>query len=194
MKKILCFGALVVLMGNVVSAAEGRVFRSLPSAMVTTGLLGQTSASTVPALSPTPDPVYTPGVESTIVQTRAVDGPSVPSPTPSVLPIIPAPATRTLVPQPEYSPAAPLELYPDVRYRGLRNVAPCAVPTIIQVPNPCIKDRCLRNCVNVQVCVPPCDPAQVRVTRDGSRVRYDYGKYAVLVRTVGDRIVVSYDD
>lgn len=189
MTKFLCFGAMVAFLGNVAFAADGRRAVSSASSKVASAVLAQSDRSVLPALSPTPDPLYTPGVESTIVQTRAVAEPTVPVPSPA-----PAPASTVLVPQPDAAPVATaVELFGDVRYHGLRKVSPCAVPTIIQVPNPCIKDRCCKNCVNVQVCVPPCDPKLVRVTRDGNRVRYDYGKYAVLVRVVGNHIVVSYD-
>ena len=114
---------------------------------------------------------------------------------------IPLPSPISPVPDPAYSSSTvypissqPLELFPDVRYRATRNIAPCAVPTIVQVPDPCNRDRCCKTCVNVQICVPPCEPCDIKVTRDGNRVRYCYGKYSVSIRTAGNHVVVHYED
>ncbi|WP_010584743.1 hypothetical protein [Schlesneria paludicola] len=114
---------------------------------------------------------------------------------------IPLPSAISPVPDPAFSgttafpvSSQPLELFQDVRYRSTRNIAPCAVPTVVQVPDPCNRDRCCKTCVNVQICVPPCEPCDIKVTRDGNRVRYDYGKYNVVIRTVGNHVVVHYGD
>jgi hypothetical protein len=89
-------------------------------------------------------------------------------------------------------------LFSCVKYRATRNIAPCAVPIIVQVPDPCApRDRCgctVRPCVNVEICVPACGCPNVCVTRNGNKTRYDYGKYAVNVVTHNGRIVVDYDD
>jgi len=85
-----------------------------------------------------------------------------------------------------------------VKYRSTRNIAPCAVPIIVQVPDPCTpRDRCcctVRPCVNVEICVPACGCPNVCVTRNGNKTRYDYGKYAVNVISHNGRVVVDYDD
>jgi len=116
---------------------------------------------------------------------------------------IPMPSPLTPVPDPSFSQyngapvvvsAQPAELFSDVRYHGTRNIAPCAVPTVVQVTDPCAKRSCCKSCVNVQICVPPCDPTCVKVTRDGNHVRYEYGKYSVVVKTVGHHVVVHYGD
>ena len=94
--------------------------------------------------------------------------------------------------------SADATLFSNVRVRGARNIAPCAIPVVVQVPDPCAcRDRCgcaPRPCVNVQICVPPCGCPTVCVTRHGNKTRYDYGKYAVNVITLNGRIVVDYDD
>ena len=94
--------------------------------------------------------------------------------------------------------SADISLFPCVRYRSTRNIAPCAVPVIVQVPDPCTpRDRCgctVRPCVNVEICVPTCGCPDVCVTRNGNKTRYDYGKYAVNVISLNGRIVVDYDD
>ena len=89
-------------------------------------------------------------------------------------------------------------LFPCVKYRSTRDIAPCAVPIIVQVPDPCTpRDRCgctPRPCVNVEICVPTCGCPKVTVTRHGNKTRYDYGKYEVTVISLNGRIVVDYDD
>lgn len=120
---------------------------------------------------------------------------------------LPMPAPLSPVPEIQYSgPVGQLPvvttvdatLFPNVRYRSTRNIAPCAVPIIVQVPDPCTpRDRCCntpRPCVNVEICVPNCGCPKVCVTRHGNKTRYDYGKYAVNIVTLNGRIVVDYDD
>jgi hypothetical protein len=86
--------------------------------------------------------------------------------------------------------AAPVALYCNVKYRDQRNIAPCAVSKIVQVPDPC--NPCC--CVNVEICVPPCACECVRVSKCGTRVTYNYGKYQVQVTSRHGRVVVDYDD
>ncbi|MCP4786554.1 MAG: hypothetical protein GY903_28160 [Fuerstiella sp.] len=98
-----------------------------------------------------------------------------------------------------YVDAAPEPLFTSVRYVDRREMHPCAVPKIIRVNNPCA-DKDPRNCcapppcVYIQICVPPCGCEDVRCRRQGDRVRYDYGKYAVDVRIKRGYIVVDYQD
>ncbi len=176
MKKTLFGGLALVLMSSIMVAAEGRSVRSSVPASVSVALLGQASEIPMPVpLSPVPDPLYyQPG-----------EMPQYQPPAPSY-----SAAPYTITP----SVAQPVELFQNVRYRGSRNIAPCAVPTVIQVADPCSRGDCCKSCVNVQVCVPPCDPATVKVTRDGHKVRYDFGKYAVVAKTVGNHVVVHYQD
>jgi hypothetical protein len=92
--------------------------------------------------------------------------------------------------------AADATLFPCVKYRSTRNIAPCSVPVIVQVPDPCTPRNscCPRPCVNVEICVPACGCPKVCVTRHGNKTRYDYGKYAVNVISLNGRVVVDYDD
>lgn len=87
-------------------------------------------------------------------------------------------------------PATAVPLYCNVKYKDERNIAPCAVPTIVMVPDPC--NDCA--CVAVQICVPPCETACVKVKKCGHKVKYDYGKYAVEITSARGRVVVDYDD
>lgn len=89
----------------------------------------------------------------------------------------------------------PSAIYPRVVYRDRKNIAPCAVPTVVQAPDPC-PNPCVRGpqCVSVEVCVPPCAVADVRVTRRGNKIKYDYGKYAVELTARNGAVVVDYDD
>lgn len=178
MKKAVLLSLGFAMVASLAVAGEGRGIRSSFPASIAPALVGQSGDIAVPpALSPTPDPAYAPAGQ--------VPG-SVYSPAPY------GTAHSPIVSGPSYG--APVEIYQNVKYRATRNIAPDAIPTIIQVPDPCNKDACCKTCVNVQVCAPPCEPCKVRVTRDGSNVRYDYGKYAVNVRSIGKHVVVHYED
>ena len=117
---------------------------------------------------------------------------------------LPMPAPLSPVPEIQYSGpvagmpmmASSAEVYQNVRYRGERDIAPCAKPIIVQVPDPCTcKNACCPTpCVNVQICVPQCGCPCVKVTRCGDRVCYDYGKYSVTVTSARGRVIVDYDD
>lgn len=89
-----------------------------------------------------------------------------------------------------------LELYPYVKYRATRNVAPCPVTMIVPVKDPCDCSACgPAKCVNVQICAPNCPcPPTVTSSRDGNRTRYDFGKYAVNIIARKGTLIVDYDD
>lgn len=97
---------------------------------------------------------------------------------------------------PVYVDAAPEPLYTNVKYVDLREKHPCAVTKIISVKDPCachsLCGSCGPKCVYIAICVPPCGCEDVICRRDGDRIRYDYGKYAVDVRIKKDHIVVDY--
>ena len=104
----------------------------------------------------------------------------------------PIPATAAVVP-----------LYHNVRYKDRKNIAPCAVPQIVMVKDPCPPacDPCNPcaippvQCVAVEICVPPCSPCPPKVTcrRGGEYVKYDFGKYRVEIRSRRGRVTVDYD-
>ena len=117
----------------------------------------------------------------------------------------PAPAAEVAPPAPGGGPAvkagpAPIRLFHCVKYRDLHHIAPCAVTKIVKIVDPCWKPdpcSCCRQCapcVYVMVCVPPCGCADVRVSRNGHVVRYDYGKYAVDIVSRNGKIYIDYDD
>jgi len=70
---------------------------------------------------------------------------------------------------------------------------------IVSVKDPCSckKTTCCcetPKCVNVKICVPPCDCPKVKVTRHGFKTRYDFGKYAVdIISKPNGDILVDYD-
>ena len=183
MKRAMFCGLSVALMAGVAFASDRSSLRSsVPAAVLGQPvLLGQpTEILLPPTLSPVPDPLYSPSVQQTSNQYS----------TPYAGSVTTAPGTIS----PGYPVVSqPIPLFSDVRYHAVRNISPCAVPTIIQVSDPC-NTNCCKTCVNVEVCVPPCDPKCVKVTRDGNKVRYDYGKYAVVAKTVGNHVVVHYYD
>ena len=96
----------------------------------------------------------------------------------------PAPAISGLV------TATPIAMYHNVKVKDRRNIAPCAVPTIVQVPDPC-NPGC---CVGVEICVPPCDKPCIKTSKCGTKVKYDYGKYAVEITSARGKVTVDYDD
>ncbi|MEX0716341.1 MAG: hypothetical protein WD066_07140 [Planctomycetaceae bacterium] len=102
-------------------------------------------------------------------------------------------------PSGSYGPVEPypsegMPLYQNVRYEDLRNVHPCAVQTVVMVPDPCADPCCGARCVPVQICVPPYACEEVKVSRGGDKIKYDYGKYQVEIRVKKRYIEVDYDD
>jgi hypothetical protein len=91
-----------------------------------------------------------------------------------------------------------IPLYHCVKYKDERKIAPCAVPMIVLVKDPCAKccDPCAPTpCVAVQICVPPCSacPPKVVCRRHGEYVKYDFGKYRVEIRSRNGVVKVDYD-
>jgi len=110
---------------------------------------------------------------------------------------------RQLLPGFEPQPLAQCQvpLFTRVRYRQERKTHPCAVPMYVMIPDPCWRpdphgpcDQ-VPPCVAVEVCVPPCSVCPPRITcrRGGAVIRYDFGKYAVNLRTVRGTVLVDYD-
>jgi hypothetical protein len=69
---------------------------------------------------------------------------------------------------------------------------------VVAVQDPCAKyDPCGAcgppKCVLVEICVPPCGSPKVCTRHHGTKVRYDYGKYAVNITSRHGIIVVDYD-
>jgi hypothetical protein len=122
-------------------------------------------------------------------------------------PTEPAPA---LAPTPSAEPipvqgapvqGTPIALYECVKYKDLCNIAPCAVPLVVTVKDPCaVCDPCnpcaAPKCVAVQICVPPCSecPPKITCKRGGEYVKYDYGKYRVEITSRKGVVTVDYDD
>ena len=113
---------------------------------------------------------------------------------------------QPLAPMPEPATGAPVmaaghvELFRCVKYVDTREMAPCAKPMIVEVRDPCWRPDpcnpcCKPKCVAVQICVPDqCCPPTIKCSHDGKKVRYDFGKYAVDIRTKKDYIEVDYQD
>jgi len=98
------------------------------------------------------------------------------------------------------APYQTVELYHRVKYEDLDNVHPCAVKKIVAVKDPCEHQEgcgtCAPQCVYVMICVPPCDDNfEYKVKRkDGSKVKYDYGKYEIEIISKDGVVTVDYDD
>jgi hypothetical protein len=95
---------------------------------------------------------------------------------------------------------APVQLFQCVKYKDTHHIAPCAVPKLVKIVDPCWKpDPCsccpqCPPCVYVKICVPPCGCERVKVSRNCHKVRYSYGKYAVDVVSRNGKVYVDYDD
>lgn len=107
--------------------------------------------------------------------------------------------------------AAPMQLYHCVEVEDRHNIHPCAVTKIVSVLDPCpptcgssicggcdscnsCGTCCPRGCVFVAICVPPCGCEEVKVSRDGAKVKYDYGEYEVEITSDDGVVKVDYDD
>lgn len=104
-----------------------------------------------------------------------------------------------------------VELFHAVKVSDQNHIAPCAEPKVVQIVDPCWQPDpcnpcCKPKCVNVLICVPkqqccqPCDPCckdhgpKITTSRDGRKVRYDFGKYAVDLVSKNGYVHVDYDD
>ena len=106
---------------------------------------------------------------------------------------------NSIPPAPEGSePTAvqPIELYPRVKYEDHHNIHPCAVSKIVAVQDPCYDpcSCCAPKYVYVKICVPPCGCEKIKVSRHGRKVKYDYGKYEVEIKSKRGVVYVDYDD
>lgn len=105
------------------------------------------------------------------------------------------------VPVPDAPPAAeapahdagpaPIALFPCVKVEDTDNIHPCAVPIIVSVADPC--NPCC-GCRYVQICVPPDCCPEIKTSRNGRKVEYDYGEYEVDIKSKKDVVVINYDD
>lgn len=94
-------------------------------------------------------------------------------------------------PDAAYVTSPSVALFECVNYRREKDIAPCAVPKIVSVQDPC--NPC--QCVCVKICVPPCSCGEeIKVRRGGSKVIYDYGKYSVEITSSRRGITVTYHD
>ncbi|MEX1098073.1 MAG: hypothetical protein WED34_18670 [Planctomycetales bacterium] len=136
-----------------------------------------------PTPAPAPDPLYI--------------GPSGPVPmAPGSYPVPGQPGPMGAYGPVEPYPAQGVPLYHNVKYEDLDNVHPCAITRIVMVPDPCADPcyGCGPQCVAVQICVPPCACERVKTSKDGRKIKYDYGKYEVEIEVKRGYIKVDYDD
>jgi hypothetical protein len=114
-------------------------------------------------------------------------------------PGFPGPGGPVILPQVDGVPvplaSCDCQFYDRVCYKDKKKIAPCAQTMVVSVIDPCSrKYDCEKRCVQVKICVPPCDCPKVKVTRNGRHTRYDFGKYAVdIFSNRNGSIVVDYD-
>lgn len=118
----------------------------------------------------------------------------------------PPPAPGGAPPAEAPSVGAP-KLFHCVKVKDPDHIHPCAVPKMVKIVDPCWKPckpkcGCCQTtccpppppCVYVKICVPPCGCERVKCSKNGRRVKYDYGKYSVEVESRNGQVVVDYDD
>lgn len=134
-----------------------------------------------------------------VASAQAVAQDQIPAPTPTV-PYQAGPAyADEIAPPPSHAYPPALQSYPagpspvlftDVKVRHPRKIHPCAVPTIVEVPDPC--DPCCT--VLVEICAPPCELHCVKPHGLLKRqTRFDYGEYKVDVIPRRGRLIIDYD-
>lgn len=95
--------------------------------------------------------------------------------------------------QPMLLPETGCDLFQAVVYRHPKKAHPCSIPAVIAVKNPCLTKRdCPTSYVNVEICLPPCDCAKVKVKKCESKVVYMYGGYSVEVTSKKGKVIVTY--
>ena len=107
-----------------------------------------------------------------------------------------APAPKAAHPHHAHAHPHPA-LFHCVRIKDPHHVAPCAVPLVVQVKDPCWNPcdcRCAPKCVSVMICVPPCGCPKITCKKNGAYVKYDYGKYRIEIRSKNGVVEVDYDD
>lgn len=197
---------------------------SLRFAVADAGEIGKivSPVSFQPLAAPGSDGTLTPVPEPAPIPMAA---PAYGGPTPAGYPIESVP-TPVYPPLPEYplegtpfagpmSPIGPMlpgdgfPLFDRVKYEDRDHIHPHAVPTIVQVLDPCSDkarggllrrlhadddcDACGPQCVFVEICVPPGCP-EIKVSRGGRKVKYDYGDYKVEILSKDGVVYVDYDD
>jgi hypothetical protein len=101
------------------------------------------------------------------------------------------------------SPFAPgpwegMPLFTRVKYKdNPKNVHPCAVPIVVQVLDPCTPKKggscCGPQYVYVQICVPPNECPDIKVSKNGRKVKYKFDGYQVEVESKDGYVQVDYD-
>lgn len=167
----LCLALFAAALLSSAASAQGPAFPTIvlePTPATTDA--PRYDGNAAPALVPTPAPAYSPAP-------NYGPGPGGPAVAYGPAPIAP-----------------PAPLFHNVRYKDPKNIAPCAVPQVVLVRDPCLKscDKCDR-CVAVQVCMPH-GCTKISRCKDGSRVKYDFGKYEVEIVSRNGEVVVDYDN
>ncbi|MEQ9409703.1 MAG: hypothetical protein RIK87_18350 [Fuerstiella sp.] len=90
----------------------------------------------------------------------------------------------------------PVPLETCVRVRDQHRIAPNAIPAVIAVRDPHLGrfGRCVEQIAYVEVLVPPCPVQRVRLSPCKTKLRLDYGRYAIDIVSRNDVIDIDYDN
>ncbi len=164
--------------------------------MISAALMVMLGSSSLFARGPAAAPLAELGEPQAVLQAPGQPvAPELPAPAAQPVPLATPPLPEGAMPGPSLGDPPRGELFPKVAYRWVRKIAPCSVPMVVSVKDPCAsKDACCpAKCVNVEICVPKCpEPPKVITNKSGCKTCYDFGKYRVEVVSRGGAVVVSY--
>ena len=125
----------------------------------------------------------------------------------SPLPALPLPAVPlSSIPQPgsfDHLPhqlgqvvTCPVPVFTQVQIKSVGEIAPHAVPTRVAVRDPNLGRfrSCVEQLVYVEVLAPPYPAQRVRVSPCRTRIRLDYGRYEVTIKSGNGVVTVEYND
>lgn len=88
----------------------------------------------------------------------------------------------------------PVALETCVQVRDTCRIAPNAVPVVVAIRDPHLGRyrKCIEQLAYVEVYVPPCPVQRVKVSPCRTRIRLDYGRYAVNIVSRNGVVTISY--
>ena len=90
----------------------------------------------------------------------------------------------------------PVPVFTQVQIKSVDEIAPHAVPTRVAVRDPNLGRfrSCVEQLVYVEVLAPPYPAQRVRVSPCRTRIRLDYGRYEVTIKSGNGVVTVEYND
>ncbi|APZ94193.1 hypothetical protein [Fuerstiella marisgermanici] len=88
----------------------------------------------------------------------------------------------------------PVPIETCVRIKGVRRIAPGAIPVVVAVRSPHIGQHgsCVEEVAYVEVLVPPCPLRGAKVSRCGTKIRLDYGGHDINIVSRDGLVEINY--